>query len=164
MAIGKPSPIADVLGILGKYFVTGVIIMILGIISADALNLYTNTVALTSIVKVKRKVATLIAGFLGFVIFYFIYQNFLNFLINFLSSLGYWISPWIGLLIAYTMKRKDWKIAWLSFAITVALGLPFMNLKQYGIPYEGFVSTMLGGIDISQIVMLVVSITAYLIL
>ncbi|MUM65635.1 hypothetical protein D1867_10350 [Acidianus infernus] len=164
LAIGKASPIADVLGVLGKYSIAGVAIMILGIVSADALNLYTNTVALTSIVKTNKRIATLIAGVLGFVIFYFIYQDFLNFLINFLSSLGYWISPWIGILIAYTMKKKDWKIAWLSFATAIILGLPFMNLKQYGIPYEGPISSILGGIDVSQIIMLIVSIIMYIIL
>jgi NCS1 family nucleobase:cation symporter-1 len=164
LAIGKSSPIADVLGVLGKYFLAGVVIMVLGIVSADALNLYTNTVALTSIVNIKREIATIIAGVLGFIAFYFIYKNFLDFLINFLSSLGYWISPWIGVLIAYLIERKDWKRAWVSFSLSVIIALPFMNLRQYGIPYEGFISSMMGGIDVSQIVMFFVSILFYLML
>jgi NCS1 family nucleobase:cation symporter-1 len=162
LLIGGQSPITDVVSVLGNYYFVGIIIIILGIISADALNLYTNTVSSTSIVNINRKMATLLAAFLGFIIFCFIYENFLDFLINFLSSLGYWIAPWIGTLIGYTIRRSNWKRAWISFALALIISLPFINLKQYGIPYEGFLSNMLGGIDVSQITMLIISIIIYL--
>jgi hypothetical protein len=65
-------------------------------------------------------------------------------------------------LIAYLIVRKDWKRARVSFSLSVIIALPFMNLRHYGIPYEGFISSMMGGIDVSQIVMFFVSILVYL--
>ena len=68
------------------------------------------------------------------------------------------------MLIAYLIERKDWKRAWVSFSLSVIIALPFMNLRQYGIPYEGFISSMMGGMDVSQIVMFFVFIMLYLML
>jgi hypothetical protein len=56
-------------------------------------------------------------------------------------------------LIAYLIKKKDWKRAWVSFSSFVIIALLFTNLRQYGILYEGFLSSMMGGIDVSQVLM-----------
>ncbi|MCY0859767.1 MAG: cytosine permease [Sulfolobaceae archaeon] len=155
--IGKSSPIADVTLTLGYLASLGVLAMLGGVVSADALNLYTNSVSFRSIMnKENTRLAIPVTAFLGYVIALIIYSNFLGYLINFLSALGYWISPWIGVLIAKILLKR--KASWTQFFISLIIGLAFMNLTQYGIPYISPIARALGGIDISQLMMLIVPI------
>ncbi|MFB6491519.1 MAG: purine-cytosine permease family protein [Thermoproteus sp. AZ2] len=150
---GRSSPIADVALTLGYLASLGVLAMLGGVVSADALNLYTNSVSFKAIAGRETRLAIPITAALGYAVALAVYRNFLSYLIDFLSALGYWISPWIGVLIARVLMGR--RAGWPQFLASLALGLAFMNLTQYGIPYISPIAKALGGIDISQLVMLI---------
>ena len=80
--------------------------VVLGAIAADALNLYTNSLsALVLYRKAGRVKTVLLAGVVGFSLAMIGSVNFGAFYQNFLLTLDYWITPWIGVIIGLFIRR-----------------------------------------------------------
>ncbi|AFZ70574.1 purine-cytosine permease-like transporter [Caldisphaera lagunensis DSM 15908] len=161
--------------VIGKYLsVIALISIVLGGLSANALNLYSNSLsAQTLSYKFKRVYAALAGAIIGFLLAYIgSVIGFEMYYENFLLTLDYWIMPWAGILIASFFIRKrirldpidnDYKPI-ISYIVALLISLPFMNLTSYGLSYEGIIAKMLGGADISYFVSFFVSMILYLIL
>lgn len=168
------NPINALAQVAGEYSLLAMATIILGSIAANALNLYTNSLsAKIAYEKTKRWHAVVVGCVIGFGLALFGSGNFVSFYQNFLLTLDYWITPWIGIaIVAFFIRnirsgveRKGilWKpIA--AYVIGLAVSAPFMNLTSYGIPYEGFIASMFGGADVSYFVSFIVAAVAYLIL
>jgi len=163
-ASGNPSgsPAADLAGVMNRYAVIGLIALFLGGISANAINLYSNSLAFLSIgFKAHRWVAiavasafSLILGIIGFFRFYGFYETFL-------FILDYWITPWIGIMIAHFFILKGLghqefedlpkivKPGIYAYIISIAVSIPFMS--PAGIINMPLAS-ILHGVDISYFV------------
>jgi len=139
--------------------------IVLGALAANALNLYTNSLsAVTFYQRTRRSLAVLLAVFVGFFLALFGQASFGTFYEDFLLTLDYWITPWLGIMIASFYITKMIKpesveaasniymksIA--SYLIAIIISIPFMNLSSYGIPFEGPVAGLLNGADISYFV------------
>ena len=146
----------------------------LGGLSANALNLYSNSLSAQALsYKFKRVYAAIAGAIIGFLLAYIGNEvGFTSYYENFLLTLDYWIMPWAGILIAsffikknasQSFRNADYR-ALISYCIALIISAPFMNLTSYGIPYEGFVARLIGGADISYFVSFAFSIILYLIL
>ncbi len=146
----------------GAFGALAMLTMILGAFAADALNLYTNSLtALVLDVKASRWKTVAAGGVVGFLIAVTVGAQFELFFENFLLILSYWIMPWLAIvLVDYfvarrtsiegSLKPKNWDWAALfTYAVSVAVSIPFMNLTPYGQPFQGPVAAALGGADLS---------------
>ena len=147
----------------GGYAVFTLMAIVLGAIAADALNLYTNSLsALVLYRKAGRVQTVLLAGVVGFVLALLGSQNFGAFYQNFLLTLDYWITPWIGVMLgAFFVKRVTSgvesappfiKTGLGSYLFGLAVSVPFMNLSSYGVDYVGPIANLVGGADVSYFV------------
>ncbi len=157
-----------------NFSILALISIFLGGLSANALNLYSNSLSAQAInYKFKRVYAAVAGAIIGFILAYI--GNIIGFSTyyeNFLLTLDYWIMPWIGVLIASFYIKKE-KIldpkganikAIISYVTALLISIPFMNLTSYGIPYEGIVAKLLGGADISYFVSFIIAIIVYLLI
>lgn len=97
--------------------------------------------------------------------------NFGAFYQNFLLTLDYWITPWIGVVLAAFFVRKvrsgvegagGFPMAGLaSYIIGLAVSAPFMNLSSYGVNYIGVVANLIGGADVSYFVAFAAAFVSY---
>lgn len=170
------NPIEAASSIGAPLSIIAVSAMVLGALSANALNLYTNSLsAVTFYQRAKRSIAVVLAVALGFALALVGESNFGIFYEDFLLTLDYWITPWLGIMIAsyYTKSiapddvssAPSIRIAsLLAYAIGIIVSLPFMNLTPYGIPYEGFLSQLMGGADISYFVSFLVVLPVFVLL
>lgn len=148
--------------------------IVLGAITANVLNLYTNSLSAQIVYgKAKRWHAVILACAIGLVLAVLGATNFVGFYQDFLLTLDYWITPWIGIMVGAFFIGNVWKgvedragVAWkaiAAYAIGLAASVPFMNLTSYGIPFEGFVVSAMGGADVSYFVSFLVALMAYLV-
>ncbi|PYB68595.1 cytosine permease [Thermoplasma sp. Kam2015] len=173
-ASGNPSgsPAADLSMLMNKYALIGMLALFLGGIAANAINLYSNSLAFLSIgFRSERWVAIIVAsifsfamGILGFFRFYGFYETFL-------FILDYWITPWIGIMIAhFFMVRKlnperfnDLprlvKPGIYAYLISIIVSIPFM--APAGI-ISMPVAALLHGVDISYFVSFFLAMILYL--
>ena len=147
--------------VLGTLWFIGPIALLLGGIAANSLNLYSNFLSLKTIVTRASKLPIiLIVSLASIVMAVLFYGDFSGFYETFLYILDYWITPWIGVMIAefLIMKAGDhegksinWSIL-ISYLLSIAVSYPFMNTIEYylGVPIPFY--TLLGGVDISYIV------------
>ena len=147
--------------VLGSLWFIGPIALLLGGIAANSLNLYSNFLSLKTIVTKASKLPIIIIVSLASIVMAIIfYGDFSGFYETFLYILDYWITPWIGVMIAefiitkagdHGTKSITWSIL-ISYLLSIAVSYPFMNTIEYylGTPIPFY--TLLGGVDISYIV------------
>ncbi|MGC8608954.1 MAG: purine-cytosine permease family protein [Thermoplasmata archaeon] len=165
------NPASDLFSVMGPYAIVGMLSLFLGGISANAINLYSNSLSFISIgIRVKRYVPIIIAsvfslilGIIGFRIFYQFYETFL-------FMLDYWITPWIAILVAdffIVNRKRPFNIrnvpvinarGILSYSAALLISIPFM--APSGI-YEGPIAKLIGGFDISYFVSFFLAIVFY---
>ncbi len=173
--VGITTSLSIILGLLGS---AGLAAVVLGTLSANALNIYTS--ALSSLVldiRVKRWVAVIAAGAVGAALTMAVGGTFTSFYEGFLLLLDYWVTPWLAIILIdfYVFRRRDFREvarapafgvhALLSYLIGLAASLPFISWSYSTLQYTGFVaSAYLGGADISYYIALVVTAAVYLFL
>ena len=167
------NPIGALAQVSGGYAAFSLAAIVFGAIAANALNLYTNSLsALIVYEKVKRWQAVLLGCVAGFVFAIAGATDFVPFYQNFLLTLDYWITPWIGVMVGAFFLRKIrsgvesqkgilWKAVG-AYLAGLAVSVPFMNLTSYGIPYTGFVASLIGGADVSYFISFIVALLCYL--
>ncbi|GGM75098.1 cytosine permease [Thermogymnomonas acidicola] len=161
------NPVLDLARVLGPYAAIGLVAIFLGGLSANSINLYSNTLSLRSLgMKVRRSYLVAIASavtfalsVVGFAVFYQFYESFL-------LLLDYWITPWLAIMIVHSFTRvgrdmsnlpvNRWAV--LSYILAIAVSVPFMDP---GVLFEGPVSRVLGGVDISYYVSFVIAALLY---
>ncbi len=168
------NPIAALAQAAGPYSMLALGAIILGSITANSLNLYTNSLSAQIVYgRIKRWHAVAAAGAVGFALALLGAGDFALFYQNFLLTLDYWITPWIGIMVgAFFVNHitrgveRNRDVLWgpiASYVIGLAVSVPFMNLTSYGIQYEGALATMLGGADVSYFVSFAVALASYLV-
>jgi NCS1 family nucleobase:cation symporter-1 len=169
------SPIQALSSAAGSYSVFALLAVVLGAIAADALNLYSNSLsALVVYNKAKRVQTVLLASVVGFLFALAGSSNFGSFYQNFLLTLDYWITPWIGVMLAAVfiigvtsgVENVGSILAkgLASYVIGLLVSVPFMNLTSYGINYTGPVASELQGADISYFLAFGAAFAAYVVL
>ncbi len=157
------SMISALASVSGGYSDFTLMAIVLGAIAADALNLYTNSLSALVLYKRAGRVQTVfLAGAVGFVFALIGSTNFGAFYQNFLLTLDYWITPWIGVMLgAFFVKRITsgvesappfLKAGLGAYLLGLAISVPFMNLTSYGVSYVGPIANLVGGADVSYFV------------
>jgi NCS1 family nucleobase:cation symporter-1 len=168
----SPNPAQPLAQFLGKYALIGLYFLFLGGLSANAINLYSNTMSIRAAgVKLERRyiavIVTAVAGvlaYLGYNSFYVSYENFL-------FILDYWITPWIAVMLVDFFLRYRLYIkggyrevvnyrAIFSYLLGITVSVPFMYPSEY---FIGPIAYRLG-FDISYFVSFIVAGLAYYIL
>lgn len=169
------SPIQALASVAGGYSIFALMAVVLGAIAADALNIYSNSLsALVVYGRAKRIQTVLLAGVVGFLFALAGSSNFGSFYQNFLLTLDYWITPWIGVMLAAVFvirvqsgvenASSTLSRGLVSYVIGLLVSVPFMNLTSYGVDYVGPVASGLQGADISYFVAFGAAFIAYLLL
>jgi nucleobase:cation symporter-1, NCS1 family len=141
--VGANNPSLNIVSALatvsGGYSTFALLTIVLGAVAADALNLYTNSLFA-------------LAGS----------SNFGTFYQDFLLTLDYWITPWIGVMAGAFFVKKVVsgvesappfiKTGLGAYVLGLLISVPFMNLASYGISYVGPIANLLGGADVSYFV------------
>ena len=111
--------------------------VIIGTISANLLNIYSSAMSALAVgLKLKQHWAALLSGVIGTVISVLAAANFITNYTNFLFVIGYWVMPWIAImLIGHSMNRisrftsvNAGFIAWIA---TLILSVPFYSQTLY---------------------------------
>ncbi len=166
------NAIAALADVSGGYSAFTLLAIVLGAVAADALNLYTNSLsALVLYRKAGRVQTVLLAGVVGFVLALLGSSNFGGFYSNFLLTLDYWITPWIGVMIAAFFARRVTsgvesagaflRAGLASYVLGLLISVPFMNLTSYGLNYVGPVASLIGGADVSYFIGFAAALLAY---
>ena len=149
----------------------GLMAIFLGGLAANALNLYSNSLSMKSMgVHMRRSHIVLLVLIVAIFLSYFGYVNYYSYYEDFLYILDYWITPWLGIMIAdffivgrasSHMEPTSRKViaAIFSYVVSIAVSVPFMNP---GVVYEGPVAKILGGIDISYFISFAVAMILYI--
>lgn len=149
------NPASALAFFMGRYSALGMVSLFLGGIAANAINLFSNATSMgTAIQSLRGKRALILGALVSFVLGIIGYGNFYSFYETFLFILDYWITPWLGVLVAYYfIYHRRWSgipvrpySGILSYAIAVAASIPFMSP---GAVFEGPVAYYLGSVDIS---------------
>ena len=176
---------ADVLGslttsdnvffpVLGALWFIGPIALLMGGIAANSLNLYSNFLSLKTIVEKAAKLPIIVIVSLASIVMAVIfYGNLYGYYQDFLVLLDYWITPWIGVMIAEflimkTGNHENRGVAWpivISYVLSIVISIPFMNTIEYSLRQyynTSFVQLpfyqAMGGADISYIVSFVLAV------
>lgn len=166
------NPIVALAQAAGSWSALALLAIILGSVTANSLNLYTNSLSAQIVYgKVGRARAVLAASAIGLALAVAGSSNFALFYQDFLLTLDYWITPWIavmvgGFFISRAMpKPGTWAgVRWralLAYLAGLLVSVPFMNLTSYGIPYEGVFAAMWGGADVSYFVSFIAALFIY---
>lgn len=174
LAAKAANPISALHQAMGGFGVIAVIAIILGGTAADALNLYSNSLSAGALdVRLPRWLMAVVASLIGLGLSLWGSGSFESNFDNFLLLLGYWITPWLGVLFAdfYVLKRfrgattdtrnrkaMQWSGV-ISFLIGIAVSIPFMSSALY----PGPIAKLLDGADLSFYVGFVVAGSCYLV-
>lgn len=151
----------------------GMIALFLGGLSANALNLYSNSLSMKSIgVRASRRLVVIVIVIISIAVSYYGYANYYSLFEDFLLVLDYWITPWLGVMIAdffIVSRNPDHKkagktrggIAVLSYLVSIAASVPFMNPGYW---FTGPLSQYLGGVDISFFISFSLSMILYVLI
>ncbi len=169
-ASSNPSqPLAQ---FMGKYALLGLYFLFLGGLSANALNLYSNTVSIRSAgLHVKRRYIALVVVIAAGILSYIGYNNFYLDYEDFLFILDYWITPWIAVMLVDFFLRTGGRMpgnsrelinyrAISAYAIGIAVSVPFMYPPTI---FVGPLASLLG-FDISYFISFIVAGVIYLLL
>ena len=167
VVVGANDPhltiISALAAVSGGYSAFTLLAIVLGAVAADALNLYTNSLSALVLYKKAGRVQTVfLAGIVGFVFALAGSTNFQGFYENFLLTLDYWITPWIGVMVGAFFVKKITsgvesappflKTGLGAYLVGLLASVPFMNLSPYGLKYVGPIASLIGGADVSYFV------------
>ncbi len=167
------TPVGALASVMGGFGKVALLAIILGATTANALNLYSNTLSARVLdLPWPRWSFALVGAALGFVVALLGYQNFVRNYINFLLLLDYWIMPWLAVLfVDFFWLRQQQPAgfagapAWnrrglLAYLIGLAASVPFMS-EQF---FHGPLASLFGTADLSYFVGFLVAGTAYVLL
>ncbi|MCY0863795.1 MAG: cytosine permease [Sulfobacillus sp.] len=161
------NPIGALHHVMGGYGNLAVVAIILGGTAADALNLYSNALSAGALdIRLPRWAMALMASGIGLGLSLWGSGTFQTYYSNFLLLLGYWMTPWMGVLLAGFYLRRDRDLplqavrprGLISFLIGLAVSVPFMNTTWF----EGPIAHALGGADLTFWVGFSVALVIYL--
>ena len=146
----------------GGFGIPAVIAIILGAMAANALNIYTNSLsALVLDIRTKRWLTVVAGGLVGFALAVVGGANFESFFENFLLTLDYWITPWLGMILVdfFILRRtavedclnaRDWDVGALAiYTASILVSVPFM-VPPVQVPWPiGSFAGAFGGADFS---------------
>lgn len=168
------NPAGDLFSILGGFGFLGMIALFLGGLSANSLNLYSNSVSLKAAgVKMKRTYLVILVSVVVFAISIIGYGRFYHFYESFLLILDYWITPWIGIVLAdFFIVQKGSKMSlseagrasWVgvaSYVVAVLVSIPFMAPSA---SLTGPLAATIGGVDVSYFISFLVAVALYVFL
>ena len=166
------NPASALAHYMGAYFIAGMIALFLGGIAANALNLYSNGLSFnTALNRSGRKLPLILGTSIGLILGFIGYNSFYGFYENFLFILDYWITPWLGILIAHYFwlrpRLKGEKATGskypgaIAYSLAVLISVPFIYPPQY---FAGPIGLMLNGVDISYYVSFFLAILFYIVL
>jgi NCS1 family nucleobase:cation symporter-1 len=154
------TPVAALNQVMGWFGAPAVIAIILGATTANALNLYSNTMSARVLdVRWRRSTLAIAGAAISFVLALVGAKNFADFYVNFLLLLDYWITPWLAVILLdfYWLRKRDpagfgAAVPWnwsglLAYAIGLAASVPFM---QHFI--KGPLGSWFGGADLSYFI------------
>ena len=163
------NPASALADYMGRYFIAGMVALFLGGIAANALNLYSNGLSFNTALKRSGRrlpilLGTAISVSLGIVGF----GNFYGYYENFLFILDYWITPWLGILVAHyfivnprlsrASKVPRLYSGAIAYSAAILISIPFMYPPAY---FQGPVGAMLNGVDISYYISFVLAVLFY---
>jgi NCS1 family nucleobase:cation symporter-1 len=148
------TPIAVLTRAMGPLAKPALAAVVLGTVTANALNAYTGTLSSLSLgLRLPRTAMVVVFGVIGGVLSYLGYHGFSTNYENFLLLLSYWVAPWIGVLLAATYlperavteaRAVPVQALLALFVVGILASIPFMDQTLY----EGPVAHLLGGGDI----------------
>ncbi|MEM3675614.1 MAG: cytosine permease [Thermoplasmataceae archaeon] len=164
-ASGNPG--TDLAAVTGSASFIGALALGLGGVAANAVNLYSNSNTLRTILARLSSRTAMIPGFLISIGLGFVgLRNFYGFYESFLLVLDYWITPWIGVLIAHYFlvpgkitQRSGVAFGMVSYLAGIGVSIPFMNP---GVLFIGPVANLLSGMDISYFISFTISLLLYI--
>jgi nucleobase:cation symporter-1, NCS1 family len=174
LAPGTANSVAALKQAMGWFGAIAVIAVILGATTANALNLYSNTISARVLdVRLPRWNLALVGAAIGFVLAVIAgARSFTTNYINFLLLLDYWIMPWLAIVLLdyYWLRQRapsafagarPWNIrGGLAYVVGVLASVPFM-VPVAGF-YQGPLAAWFGGADFSYFVGFLVAGLVYL--
>lgn len=172
------APIDLVVKVMGPFWIVALIAVVLGTITANALNIYTGALSLLTLdVPIKRWMSVIAVGLLGGVLALYGVNGLSAKYENFLLLISYWIGPWLAIVVVDFFfhpgreKRASQElqgtfvraIEWpglVAFLVGLAISIPFMNSSLFAGP----IATLLHGADIAYYVGIVVAGILYYVL
>jgi NCS1 family nucleobase:cation symporter-1 len=167
------DPIAALRTVMGWFGLPAVVAVILGGTAADALNLYSNSLSARALdVKLPRWLLALVAGAVGLAGSLYGGGHFGHFYENFLLLLGYWVTPWLGVLcVDYYLTGKSGEDmnrpkgtvngpGLAAYLAGILVSVPFMS----GPLFTGPIAARMGGADFSFYIGFVAAGVLYLLL
>jgi len=177
LATGNYSGLPTVLlGFMNRYGIlsltVSVMMIFLGALSANVLNLYSNSLALLTLYeKAKRHWGLILGAIVGTALAIVGGINFVGYFEDFLYFLDYWITPWIGVMIGailnndFTAKKANIRLL-AAYFLSLLASVPFMNLQTATsgiINFVGPFAIALGGADVSYFVSLILGLVLVLV-
>ncbi len=167
VAGASANPIAALHQVSGAFGVLAVVAIILGGTAADALNLYSNALAAGALnIRWPRWTLAVIASLIGLALSWLGSGSFESYYDNFLLLLGYWLTPWLGVMVVAWYRRRQnpltprpgvvWP-ALVSFLIGFLISIPFMSSTLY----TGPIAQSLHGADLTFYVGFLVALGVY---
>lgn len=168
----ETNPASALATYMGRYFIFGMVALFLGGIAANALNLYSNGLALnTAFPRTGRRVPIFLGTAVAIALGIVGYFRFYDFYENFLLLLDYWITPWLGILIAHyfwlrpkiagaEISSKKYSGA-LAYSLAILISVPFMYPPAY---FAGPIAVMLNGVDISYYISFFLAVLLYILM
>lgn len=153
------NAIASFSYVMGNWGIPMVIAVVLGGIASNSINLYSNTLSAGALdLKMSRTSLTVIAMIIGLVFCLIGANGFESFYEDFLLLLGYWVTPWIAVILVdfFVFKRNskgfleesaDRRIGkgiW-AFILGIIIAIPFFSSTLY----TGPIAKQLNGADLS---------------
>lgn len=159
-------------GVSGAWAVPMVAAVVLGGIAANALNLYSNALSAGALdLRIPRFMLTAAAMVVGLLLSLMGAGRFESFYENFLLLLGYWVTPWIAILLIefFVFQRRNGapldvdRVKGVvpaglgAFVLGIVVSVPFMSSTLY----EGPIAKALNGADVSFYVAFIVASAIY---
>ncbi len=155
------TPVAALAQVMGGFGSFAVIAIILGATTANALNLYSNTLSARVLdLPWPRWTFALVGAVFGFALALVGAKNFTDFYINFLLLLDYWIMPWLAVLLVdfFWLRQQEpaafsgappWNLrGTVAYLVGLLASIPFMSEKFF----TGPLAPVLGRADFSYFI------------
>lgn len=151
-ATGTPAEILQ--AAMGPLALPALGVVVVGTVTANVLNVYTGTISALALgLRLPRTWMAVVFGVAGGAFAVVAAAGFAHNVEDFLLVISYWVAPWIGVLLAWSIvhpllpverPRVYRRLLWV-FLAGVASTIPFMNQTLY----VGPVARRLGGADIA---------------
>ncbi|MCL5116508.1 MAG: cytosine permease [Firmicutes bacterium] len=150
-AAANGNPISLLTGIHPHWLIDlALLAVVLGTVTANVLNIYSGSLsALVINIPVKRWVAAVAVGLVGAVVAWIGHKAYYVDFENFLFLLGYWLAPWVAVVLVdyfvihkgqyaesifYNPKRIINRGLW-AWLISIVVSIPFFNQAMYVGPF-----------------------------